>query len=246
MSYIYLQESEVEFSLESYLVRIAFAQSKLSPTAKKCYCSDKEMESYLVSRFGEISEPSMENHGEESFKKLQEDSLAPMSVLPETTETKAAVFVALAGKARDCGMRWKELLKRCNLDLSLLKIPLILELTGLSKYFNQLTAWGIMHDGVCSNVAISAQTIIVRDCLYLPTPIAHNAKEVACPTEYQRNTLTLAAHIGGRVNPDWNEFRIGLPIKWSALPPLAMHSLQSWQHSQGVSYPAEPDTDPGI
>lgn len=45
-----------------------------------------------------------------------------------------------------------------------------------------------------------------------PTPTAHNAKETNAPSESARNTPTLAAQVGGALNPDWVEWLMGWPI----------------------------------
>ena len=45
-----------------------------------------------------------------------------------------------------------------------------------------------------------------------PTPTAHNAKEGAYPSEYNRNTPTLAAQAGGALNPMWVEWLMGFPL----------------------------------
>ena len=53
-----------------------------------------------------------------------------------------------------------------------------------------------------------------------PTPTAHNAKECASPSEYNRNTPTLATHAGGKLNPMWVEWLMGWPLAWTDLKPL--------------------------
>ena len=45
-----------------------------------------------------------------------------------------------------------------------------------------------------------------------PTPTAHNAKEGAYPSEYNRNTPTLSAQAGGALNPMWVEWLMGFPL----------------------------------
>ena len=60
-----------------------------------------------------------------------------------------------------------------------------------------------------------------------PTPTAHNAKEMAAPSEYQRNTPTLAAQAGGALNPPWVEWLMGWPIGWTDLRPLATDRCHS-------------------
>jgi hypothetical protein len=47
-----------------------------------------------------------------------------------------------------------------------------------------------------------------------PTPTAHNAKETNAPSESNRNTPTLAAEVGGKLNPTWVAWLMGFPIEW--------------------------------
>jgi hypothetical protein len=55
-----------------------------------------------------------------------------------------------------------------------------------------------------------------------PTPTAHNAKETNAPSESARNTPTLAAQVGGSLNPTWVEWLMGWPLGWTDLRPLEM------------------------
>jgi hypothetical protein len=64
------------------------------------------------------------------------------------------------------------------------------------------------------------ETIVGR--VQFPTPTAHNAKECASPSEYNRNTPTLATHAGGKLNPMWVEWLMGWPLAWTDLKPLEM------------------------
>lgn len=72
----------------------------------------------------------------------------------------------------------------------------------------------------------------VRDSL-LPTPTAHNAKEYASPSEYNRNTPTLATHAGGKLNPTWVEWLMGWPLEWTDLKPLEMDKCLYVQQQLG-------------
>jgi len=66
-----------------------------------------------------------------------------------------------------------------------------------------------------------------------PTPTAHNAKETNAPSESQRNTPTLAAQVGGTLNPTWVEWLMGWPLGWTDLKPLGTGKLQAWLLSHG-------------
>jgi len=138
-----------------------------------------------------------------------------------------------------------------------------------AQYSKNLTAWGMMQDGVCWGLGTSARLIDEIGCGYLPiptasnygsnqggaqgrtgekrlslqsmarknmwpTPTAHNAKECNAPAESNRNTPTLAAQVGGKLNPDWVEWLMGWPIGWTDLKQLAMDKFQGWLHSHGT------------
>ena len=50
-----------------------------------------------------------------------------------------------------------------------------------------------------------------------PTPTCHNAKETNSPSEAVRNTPSLAAQVGGKLNPTWVEWLMGWPLGWTDL-----------------------------
>ena len=62
----------------------------------------------------------------------------------------------------------------------------------------------------------------VRDKEKFPTPTSHNSKEGAHPSEFNRNTPSLATHAGGKLNPTWVEWLMGWPLGWTDLKPLVM------------------------
>ena len=66
-----------------------------------------------------------------------------------------------------------------------------------------------------------------------PTPTSHNSKECASPSEYNRNTPTLATHAGGSLNPTWVEWLMGWPLGWTDLRPLVTDKSHCVQHQPG-------------
>jgi DNA (cytosine-5)-methyltransferase 1 len=68
-----------------------------------------------------------------------------------------------------------------------------------------------------------------------PTPTAHNAKETNAPSESERNTPTLAASVGGKLNPTWVEWLMGWPLEWTDLKPLETDKFQRWLEQHGKS-----------
>jgi hypothetical protein len=67
------------------------------------------------------------------------------------------------------------------------------------------------------------------------TPTAHNSKETNAPSEMNRNTPTLAAQAGGKLNPTWVEWLMGWPLGWTDLKPLEMDKCLCVQQQLGES-----------
>lgn len=233
MSYTFLRATGGAYSAESFAEMFQSAPWKSTNDAGKLYYNVKEMEFCHGFQYGTKSKHLMESHGEELQKSSVEDFHAPIFRQQELIVTSTESRQDLMEKALDCGLKWQELLKKFNLKLFVLKTPRIYELKDLCESSKTLTAWGITQEGVCLDVGTSAQTIIDEECLLLPTPTSHNSKEGAYPAEFTRNTPTLAAQIGGKINPDWNEWRMGCPTKWSDLKPLGIDKFQQWLRSHG-------------
>jgi len=68
-----------------------------------------------------------------------------------------------------------------------------------------------------------------------PTPTCHNSKEGAFPSEYNRNTPSLAIYAGGKLNPTWVEWLMGWPLEWTDLKPLEMDKYHCVQPQPGES-----------
>lgn len=89
------------------------------------------------------------------------------------------------------------------------------------KFSGTWPKWGSMRNGELFQQQQPVQTMFVRGSGYFPTPTAHNAKEGAYPAEYARNTPTLAAALGGKINPNRTEWMMGWPRNWTSLHDLS-------------------------
>jgi len=56
----------------------------------------------------------------------------------------------------------------------------------------------------------------------LPTPAARDWKDNASPSEYNRNTPTLATHAGGSLSPQFVELLMMYPLHWTLLQKLPL------------------------
>jgi hypothetical protein len=234
MSYTYLRETGAAYLGESLEEIRQYAPWKSTNHAEKLCFNGSEIVYCRGSQFGTTLKHSTDLNGEELPKEYQADFLAQIFRQPEQTASTMESKKDLAEKVLDCGLKWRESLKKYNLNLCVLKTPQTFGLKDLCESSKDLAAWGIMQNGECFNVATSAQTISEEGFLsLLPTPVSHNAKEGAYPAEGTRKTPSLAFQIGGKINPDWNEWRMGCPDKWSDLKPLEIDKFLSWLRLHG-------------
>ena len=68
-----------------------------------------------------------------------------------------------------------------------------------------------------------------------PTPTAHIAKETNAPSEAKRDTPTLAALVGGSLNPTWVEWLMGFPLEFTACKHWVTRKSQLKPHKHGAS-----------
>ena len=71
---------------------------------------------------------------------------------------------------------------------------------------------------------------------FWPTPTSHNAKEGGYPAEHTRNTPTLSAKAGGKLNPQWVEWLMGWPIDHTASKQLETVKSRSKSQSHLPSW----------
>ena len=228
MSYTYLQEQGEASSAECFSDIPAFVLSRLNLTAAKSCCNDNATASYPSSQSGMTCEHSRVSHGADSLTLCAAGSYVRTPAPPGQTTTSTASSAELMVRALDFGRKWRGLLAKSNLHLSLPKTCQISAISDLDRFSKTLPVWGMTAGGVVWECATSERTIIEPDCGCLPTPTKHNAKEGNYPAEHKRNTKCLAAWIGGKINPEWNEWRMGWPTKWTDLKPLAMDKFRQW------------------
>ena len=211
------REQEEAFSLTSYLDTIRSEPVKSNPIRGMSCLPDSETESFPAFPSGTMSVHSTEILGEEQLTFFAGDSPALTSVQPGQTIMSTERSEDLTERSRGYGQRWLESLEKFGLSLCLLKTPQILEQRDSLEFLTTLGTWGIMQDGVCWAAKILEPITTASEFGYLPTPTSHNSKEGAYPAEFTRKTPTLSAQIGGKINPQWNELRMGWPLGWTKI-----------------------------
>lgn len=119
--------------------------------------------------------------------------------------------------ARGFTVKSCELLASLDPATSSWKMSPQLKATALTKLSKTWPSWGMTVDGCVYEHPMSGQRITAIDGSLWPTPTAHNSREGGYPAEHTRNTPTLSAKAGGKLNPQWVEWLMGWPINHTAL-----------------------------
>ena len=87
-----------------------------------------------------------------------------------------------------------------------------------------------------------------------PSPKTRDGRAPGGEAEQRRHTPDLPTQVGGKLNPTWVEWLMGVPLGWTDLEPLATESYRQWLrsfsphngHSKAGTAPPHPQgTEPG-
>jgi hypothetical protein len=162
------------------------------------------------------------------FREASRNDHAKTLVAPERAQESTANDL-------ECGWKWHESFVKWDRVSSSWRTRQCSLLAGLDVFSETWPKWGIMRDGECLELATLERNMLETESGFLPTPTRHNAKEGNYPAEHNRNTPLLATHAGGKINPDWTEWLMGWPSKWTDLRPLGTDRFQRWRLSHGKS-----------
>ena len=152
-------ESLQTFCLDTYLSELA----KLNPIPETSCSPGNETDSCQSSPSGTTYAPLMESPGEDQLMFFVGDS-------PVKTSVRRVKEQELPGAARDYGRNMRDSLGRCGLSLSLPKTVHCFALGDLELSSKIWPRWGIMLDGECSELGMSARHINETECGSWPTP----------------------------------------------------------------------------
>jgi len=218
----FLQEPVVDFLQTSSLDTPQWLQSNGNPTLVKSSENEQPMDGFPSWLSGkEMSETSIHPTTPDEWIAFMRGSLAKTLAKLENKP--------VLGKEPARGFTEKscELLAQLDLTTFSWKMSPQLKATVLNKLSKTWPSWGMTADGCAYAHPMSGQRITVIDGSLWPTPTAHNAKEAGCPAEHTRNTPSLAAKVGGKLNPQWTEWLMGWPINHTALKQSEMVKSRS-------------------
>ena len=226
------QEQEEASWAESSLDGAPSALLSLLPIREASCSPDNATECLSHSRFGTTCGPSTESLGADMLTLSAEDSpvrtLAQRVLAPGSKEQKA-----------DFGEKWHvSLAKYCRVTSSW-KTHQCLLFEDSTESLAIFPRWGMMRAGELWEQSMSAHLTREKESGLWPTPLAQDAKQNGMRPTSHATMLICAVRraenrpTGGRLNPEWVEWLMGLPIGWTDLKPLEMVKFQQWLNSHG-------------
>ena len=215
------------------------------------YCAPDKMTDFSrLSRFGMTYKPLTESRGEELLTLYREVFHARTSQQPEKAQ-------GLTENDQECGSTWRGWLAKYDPDSCLWRTAQCSLIEEEQESLETLPKWGMTVNGRLweqqtlgpitketefgllptpttqgLNGGSNSRKSAMKKGTW-PTPTSHNAKETNAPSEALRNTPTLAAQVGGHLNPMWVEWLMGWPLGWTDLKPLVTDKSHCVQQQPG-------------
>ena len=262
MSWLFSRVLVEAYSEESCLDGEPFVQLSGSPMPQAYLCSDKMMGFSRLSRFGMTFKPLTENRGEALLTLYLEAFPAktsqPQEKGQELTESDQACGEKWQGsfakydpdthslRTHQCSLL-EDLTESCQTlpAWGLMRdgecweqptLALRIRETESGLWPTPLASDGTKNgsDSLARAVQPELQKTFRKNAKQTwTTPTAHMAKEGGFPSEHERNTPTLSAQAGGKLNPTWVEWLMGWPLEWTDLKPLETDKFQQWRQQHG-------------
>lgn len=221
------------FSEATSLAGAPSVPSSTTPTPEAFYWPGKTTEHSRLSRFGMMSEPLTADRGEDLLTWFREAFLAKTSVPQDEV-------MGLTVSAVGSGRKWLGLLARFDHDSLSWKTPQCSLVEGLDEFSETWPRWGSMRNGECwERMTADSSTDAKESGSLLPTPsgcrsgknhVAGRMDEWGGSSNPFRKT-----EIGSVSSPDFEEWVMGWPERWTVLMPLETDKFQRWQQQHGES-----------
>lgn len=241
MSLRCLRALVAEFSEATSLVGAPSAPLSVMPTQQPFWHKDKTIEPSRLSRFGLTSRVLTAAHGEALLTWYLADSLA-------RTSATAAKRKVSKGSGADCGKNKHASFVKYDRDSHSWKTSQRCFLGEWGSFSETWPRWGLMLDGECWELPTLEAIRPEKGYGLWPTLKASDGEQRTKNLRYFERRLSIAPDLPvivalntsptpkgfyGRLNPDWCEWLMTWPTKWTALEPLETGKIQEWrqQHS---------------
>jgi len=244
MSWLFSRVLVEEFSAATSWDGAPSAPLSVMPTLHRFSRNDKTMEPSQLSRFGLTCAVLTEDRGAALLTWFRAAS-------PARTSATVARKKASKARAADCG-------KKCRASFAKLDRATSSWRTSQLSLFEESTSssvtwprWGLMLDGECWDLPTVAATKPEKGYGLWPTLKASDGEQRTSNLEYFKRRLTVSPDLPvivalstpptsrgfyGRLSPDWCEWLMTWPIKWTELEPLEMDRIHEWQRQHSLCW----------
>jgi hypothetical protein len=238
MSWLYSQALVEEYLAGNFSGGAQSAQSSGRHTQQAYLSPDKMMAFSHLSQSGMTYRPLTASHGKELLTSYLEAFHAK-------TSPQSAGVGGLLAKEVQCGSTWPESFAMWSPSMSLWKTAQCLLVEDSQPYLGTWPRWGLMRNGVCSELKPLALGTNATACGSWGTPTtSQDFKPVRplAPSEANGTHGKILVgsigkehpHLIGRyLKPLVTEYLMGWPIGWTDLKPLAMAKFQPSQRQLG-------------
>lgn len=245
MSWLFSQALVAEYSAATSWDGAPSAQLNVMPTEHKFSHKDKTMDHSRLSRFGLTCAVLTADRGEDLLTWYRAASPARTSVTPairkvsmESEAGSGKSKLASLAKLDRASRSWKTS-QHCFLE-------------GWESFSKTWPRWGLMLDGECWELPTLAATRPVKGYGLWPTLKASDGEQRTSNLNYFKRRLSVAPDLPvivalstppttrgfyGRLSPDWCEWLMTWPIKWTELEPLATGKIREWRQQLSQSFP---------
>ncbi len=243
MSWLFSQALVAEYSAATSWDGAPSSPLSVMPTPHKFSRNDKTMEPCQLSRFGLTCAVLTEDRGEALLTWFRADSPAPTLPYAGMGQVWTVPKVDYGWSSTESSMKydpekrtWRT--RQCSL------------LGGLEEFSETWPSWGSMHDGECLAHTTPAWTTTAPVSGLWPTPTASDEKGSVLPETARKRAdkssrgvrlpefLTLRGLLpSGRHNPEFSEWLMGWPERWTDIEPLEMDKFHEWQRQHSICFP---------
>ena len=231
MSWHYLQELEGESLEDICSDGEPCAPLKLKTTHGVFFSNGKLMDVYLDSLSGTMLQPSTDTLGKEKSMSSAEDS--PVKTFPLLAKEKG-----LEGKEVDSGEKWPASLAKFDPVSSSWRTHQCLLFEDSTECLETLPKWGMMRNGECWEAEpLDVQLIesVSGSLPIAPSGCRNRGNHVVGRLDEWGGSGNpwRGTNIGKLRLPDFEEWVMGWPVRWSKLMPFEKDKFQQWQHLHG-------------
>lgn len=200
---------------------------------KVCFCPECKMEILIEHQYGMTSKP-LEQESRNSPRMSISSSAGSLDL------ARISVLQDLEKDWQDSEARYVmtslESLMKYDQNSSSWKMSQLLHAEEALKWSQKLPKWGMIVDGLLSQLLPWARYIKGNDGFSLPTPKASDSKRNDSPCERKRDNPDLTTKLnmihntkGKKVHPHFIEWMMTYPLGWTELKPWEMQWFLSKQ-----------------